>query len=158
MRIEVILGSGLTATQVEELTRRIRLGTLPTSPYEVHPLRIADQLLTLNELSQGRATILIGGLGHSVTRVTGLQPTRRVTAVRETVSILKGLRPGAQLDFRGELYSLMNYRAGMGDAAGAADLRGSDLREDGAHGGPGRRRHDALRCAARSHARGHGLA
>lgn len=92
-------------------TRRIRLATLPVSPYEVHPLRIADQLLTLNELSHGRATILIGGLGHSVSRVTGLQPTRRVTAVRDTVSILKGLRPDAQLDYRGELYSLMNYRA-----------------------------------------------
>lgn len=92
-------------------THRIRLGTLPMSPYEVHPLRIADQLLTLNELSQGRATILIGGLGHSVSRVTGLQPTRRVTAVREAVSILKGLRPDAPLDFQGELYRLMNYRA-----------------------------------------------
>ena len=92
-------------------TRRIRLGTLPMSPYEVHPLRMADQLLTLNELSQGRATILVGGLGHSVARVTGLQPTRRVTAVREAVSILKSLGPGATTDFRGELYSLMNYRA-----------------------------------------------
>lgn len=92
-------------------TRRIRLATLPVSPYEVHPLRLADQLLTLNELSQGRASILIGGLGHSVSRVTGLQPTRRVTAVRDTVSILKGLRPDAQLDYHGELYSLMNYRA-----------------------------------------------
>jgi alkanesulfonate monooxygenase SsuD/methylene tetrahydromethanopterin reductase-like flavin-dependent oxidoreductase (luciferase family) len=98
-------------TLAARATRRIRLGTLPMSPYEVHPLRIADQLLTLNELSNGRATVLIGGLGHSVSRVTGLQPTRRVTAVRETVSILKGLRPDAQLDFRGELYSLMNYRA-----------------------------------------------
>lgn len=92
-------------------TRRIRLATLPVSPYEIHPLRIADQLLTLNELSQGRATILIGGLGHSVSRVTGLQPTRRVTAVRDTIEILKGLRPDATLDHRGELYSLMNYRA-----------------------------------------------
>ncbi len=92
-------------------TRRIRLGTLPTSPYEIHPLRIADQLLTLNELSQGRSTILIGGLGHSVARVTDLQPTRRVTAVRETISILKSLRPNAATDFRGELYTLANYRA-----------------------------------------------
>jgi alkanesulfonate monooxygenase SsuD/methylene tetrahydromethanopterin reductase-like flavin-dependent oxidoreductase (luciferase family) len=81
------------------------------SPYEVHPLRIADQLLTLNELSQGRSSILIGGLGHSVARVTGLQPARRVTAVREAVSILKRLRPEAQLDFEGELYSLKHYRA-----------------------------------------------
>lgn len=92
-------------------TRRIRLGTLPTSPWEVHPLRIADQLLTLNELSDGRATILIGGLGHSVMRVTGLEATRRVTAVKDTVSILKGLRPDAMLNYEGELYSLKNYQA-----------------------------------------------
>lgn len=92
-------------------TSRLRLGTLPTSPWEVHPLRIADQLLTLNELSGGRATILIGGLGHSVTRVTGLEPVRRVTAVRDTISILKGLRPDAMLNYEGELYSLKNYQA-----------------------------------------------
>jgi 5,10-methylenetetrahydromethanopterin reductase len=92
-------------------TRRIRLGTLPMSPYEVHPLRIADTLLTLNELSGGRASILIGGLGHSVSRVTGLQPTRRVTAVRDCARILKGLKPDQTLDYQGELYSLLNYRA-----------------------------------------------
>jgi alkanesulfonate monooxygenase SsuD/methylene tetrahydromethanopterin reductase-like flavin-dependent oxidoreductase (luciferase family) len=92
-------------------TSRIRLGTLPVSPYEVHPLRIADGLLTLNELSNGRATILVGGLGHSVTRVTGLEPTRRVTAVRDTISILKGLRPDAMLNYEGELYTLKNYQA-----------------------------------------------
>jgi 5,10-methylenetetrahydromethanopterin reductase len=92
-------------------TSRLRLGTLPTSPWEVHPLRIADQLLTLNELSGGRATILIGGLGHSVTRVTGLEPARRVTAVRDTVRILKGLRPDAMLNHEGDLYTLRNYQA-----------------------------------------------
>jgi alkanesulfonate monooxygenase SsuD/methylene tetrahydromethanopterin reductase-like flavin-dependent oxidoreductase (luciferase family) len=92
-------------------TSRIRLGTLPVSPYEVHPLRIADQLLTLNELSGGRATVLVGGLGHSVSRVTGLQPLRRVTAVADTIRILKGLRPDATLDYEGAAYSLRNYRA-----------------------------------------------
>lgn len=92
-------------------TTRIRLASLPVSPYEVHPLRIADQLLTLNELSGGRATVLIGGLGHSVSRVTGLQPARRVTAVGDCVRILKGVRPDAMLDYRGEVYSLMNYLA-----------------------------------------------
>lgn len=92
-------------------TSRLRLGTLPVSPWEVHPLRIADQLLTLNELSGGRATILIGGLGHSVTRVTGLEPVRRVTAVRDTLRILKGLRPDAMLNYEGEMYTLKNYQA-----------------------------------------------
>jgi alkanesulfonate monooxygenase SsuD/methylene tetrahydromethanopterin reductase-like flavin-dependent oxidoreductase (luciferase family) len=92
-------------------TQRIRLATLPVSPYEVHPLRIADQLLTLNELTGGRATILIGGLGHSVSSVTGLEPVRRVTAVKDTIRILKGLRPDETLQYRGEMYSLLNYRA-----------------------------------------------
>jgi 5,10-methylenetetrahydromethanopterin reductase len=92
-------------------TARLRLGTLPVSPYEMHPLRIADGLLTLNELSGGRATMLIGGLGHSVTRVTGLHPARRVTAVRDCVRILKGIRPDAMLDYEGPMYSLKNYRA-----------------------------------------------
>jgi 5,10-methylenetetrahydromethanopterin reductase len=92
-------------------TRRIRLASLPVSPYEVHPLRIADQLLTLNELSNGRAGILVGGLGHSVSRVTGLEPTRRVTAVRDTLTILKGLHPEQALQYRGAMFSLTDYRA-----------------------------------------------
>lgn len=92
-------------------TRRLRLGTLPMSPWEVHPLRMADQLLTLNELSGGRATLLVGGLGHSVARVTGLEPTRRVTAVGDTLRILKGLRPDVMLNYEGDLYSLKNYQA-----------------------------------------------
>ena len=92
-------------------TTRVRLGTLPMSPWEVHPLRMADQLLTLNELSGGRATILVGGLGHSVARVTGLEPARRVTAVRDTLRILKGLRHDTMLNYTGDLYSLKNYQA-----------------------------------------------
>lgn len=143
MRVEVILGSGLTAGEVEELgliaedagihrlwvqsfpgrrdplltlaglarrTRRMHLGVLPTSPYEVHPLRIADGLLTLNELCGGRASILVGGLGHSVMRVTGLAPVRRLAAVADTVKILKGIRPDAELQYQGSMYSLMNYQ------------------------------------------------
>ena len=98
-------------TLASRATRRIRLASLPVSPYEMHPLRIADQLLTLNELSNGRAGILIGGLGHSVSRVTGLAPTRRVTAVRDTLTILKHLNPNQALQHRGAMYSLTDYRA-----------------------------------------------
>ena len=98
-------------TLAARATRRLRLATLPVSPYEMHPLRIADQLLTLNELSGGRAGVLIGGLGHSVSRVTGLAPTRRVTAVRDCIRILKDLRPDVATNVTGELYSLNAYRA-----------------------------------------------
>jgi len=88
----------------------IQLGTLPVSPYEIHPLRLADAMLTFNEMCAGRASVLIGGLGHSVMRVTALTPKRRVTAVADCVSILKGIRPDEPLNYEGECYSLLNYQ------------------------------------------------
>jgi alkanesulfonate monooxygenase SsuD/methylene tetrahydromethanopterin reductase-like flavin-dependent oxidoreductase (luciferase family) len=90
---------------------KLRLGAVPISPYEMHPLKIADALLTLNELSGGRATVTIGGLGHSVMRVTGLAPARRVRAVSECVEILHAAASGEFVDYQGELYSLQNYQA-----------------------------------------------
>jgi alkanesulfonate monooxygenase SsuD/methylene tetrahydromethanopterin reductase-like flavin-dependent oxidoreductase (luciferase family) len=99
----------LTMAGLTRSTSRMRLGTLPVSPYEVHPLRIADALLTFNELSGGRANILIGGLGHSTARVTGLKPDRRLNAVRDCVSILKGMSPHAPLNYPGESYQLTDY-------------------------------------------------
>ncbi len=46
-----------------------------------------------------------------MSRVTGLQPLRRVTAVRDTIRILKGLRCEQTLSYEGEMYALLNYRA-----------------------------------------------
>lgn len=100
----------LTMAGLGRLTRRLRLGTMPVSPYEVHPLRIADSLLTFNELCAGRAQILIGGLGRSVTRVTGIEPHRRVEAVHDCVAILKGVSAERPLHYEGELYRLTDYR------------------------------------------------
>lgn len=100
----------LTIAATAAATRRIRLGTMPVSPYEVHPLRLADQLLTLNELTAGRAAILIGGLGRSVARLTGLQPARRITAVRDCVAILKSASADQPLHHEGEVYQLVDYQ------------------------------------------------
>jgi len=99
----------LTMAGLTGSTSRVRLGTMPVSPYEVHPLRIADTLLTFNELSNGRAAILIGGLGHSMMRVTGLQPVRRLDAVRDCVSSLKGISSSEPLNYTGEIYQLTDY-------------------------------------------------
>ncbi|MBL8223999.1 MAG: LLM class flavin-dependent oxidoreductase [Chromatiales bacterium] len=143
MDIDIILGAGHTAAQVEELgalaedsgihtlwvssfpgerdawlslpglarqTRRLRLGVLPVSPYESHPLRLLETLYTLNEQAGGRASVLVGGLGRSVARVTGLKPVRRVAAVRDCVRILTGVRPDRPLDYTGSEFSLTGYQ------------------------------------------------
>jgi 5,10-methylenetetrahydromethanopterin reductase len=92
-------------------TGRMRLGVVPISPYEMHPLKITDSLLTLNEMCAGRAAITIGGMGHSVMRVVELEPMRRVRAVAECVEIIKAAATGEFINYRGEIYSLLNYQA-----------------------------------------------
>lgn len=99
----------LTMASLLQTTDQVRLGTLPVSPYEVHPLRIADTLLTFNELCNGRAAVLIGGLGHSTSRVTGLQPEHRLDSVHDCIAILKGISPDAPLNYSGKRYSLTDY-------------------------------------------------
>jgi len=99
----------LTMAGLTRLTTNVRLGYLPVSPYEVHPQRMADTLLTFNELCGGRANILVGGLGHSTARVTGLQPVRRLDTVRDCVSILKGISPDAPLQYEGDRFQLRDY-------------------------------------------------
>ncbi len=72
----------------------VRIGAVPLSPYETHPLKMAESLLTLNEMAGGKVSVTVGGLGHSVMRVTGLTPARRVTAVRDCVEIIRAAASG----------------------------------------------------------------
>ena len=94
----------LTLAAAAQATQRLRLGVMPISPYEMHPLKMAEQLYTLNELCGGRAQILVGGLGKSVMNATALQPVRRVRAVKECVEILKLLSGERAVDYQGEVF------------------------------------------------------
>jgi len=93
-------------------TSKILLGPLAISPWEMHPLKMANAVLTLNEMSNGRAMIAVSGGGgplgaiawrpaddaelwpphHPVKRTS--EPGRRVVAVRETIEVLQQARSG----------------------------------------------------------------
>ena len=90
---------------------RLRIGAVPLSPYETHPLKMAEAVLTLNELSGGKMSVTVGGLGHSVMRVTGLTPARRVTAVHDCIEIIRAAASGEFSNYQGKVYSLLNYQA-----------------------------------------------
>lgn len=94
-----------------QATHRVRLGVMPYSPYEKHPVKLADSLLTLHDASKGRAMLLVGGLGKSAMRAMGLEPARRVTAVRECVTILRGCASGRPFSHAGDLYRAGHYHA-----------------------------------------------
>ncbi len=74
-------------------TERIRLGPIAVSPFELHPLKMASSLLTLNEVAKGRAQIVVGAGGGTATAM-GAKPVRVVRAVRECVEILKAAATG----------------------------------------------------------------
>lgn len=93
---------------------RIRMGPIAISPYELHPVKIANQLFTLNEAAGGRANIVIGGGGGSVIAM-GLKPGRRVMmprmvrAVRECVEFLRGAFNERPFSYKGELFEVQGY-------------------------------------------------
>ncbi len=89
----------------------MRIGAVPLSPYETHPLKMAEGLLTLNEMSGGKMSATVGGMGHSVMRVTGMKPARRVSAVRDCVEIIRAAASGDFCNYEGKVYSLLNYQA-----------------------------------------------
>lgn len=95
-------------------SRAVRMGPVAISPFELHPLKMANSLLTLNELSGGRANLVIGGGGGTMIGM-GLKPDRRAThprmvlGVRECVSFLRGVSPTSPLNFAGELFQVQNY-------------------------------------------------
>lgn len=94
-------------------TRQIRLGVLAISPFETHPVKIANALLSLNEISGGRARVAIGGGGSvlSAIREDGLQidyrKLRVVRGVREAVEIVKAAGSGGLAGgYRGEIFKV----------------------------------------------------
>ena len=95
-------------------SRAVRMGPVAVSPFELHPLKMANALLTLNEISGGRANVVIGGGGGTMIGM-GLKPDRRAThprmvrGVRECVTFLRTISPTTPLNFKGELFEVQNY-------------------------------------------------
>lgn len=90
-------------------TRRIRLGPIAVNPFDTHPVKIAAALLTLNEAAAGRARIVVGGGGEAL-QALGLEPRRRVRAVRECMEIIRAASRGEPVSYPGELYQVHNLR------------------------------------------------
>jgi alkanesulfonate monooxygenase SsuD/methylene tetrahydromethanopterin reductase-like flavin-dependent oxidoreductase (luciferase family) len=97
-------------------TRRIAMGPIAVNPWDMHPVRISGGLHTLNELSKGRARIVIGGGGEALASL-GLKPARRVRAVQECVEIIRTASLGKRFDYAGKLYQASGYGLGWLESA-----------------------------------------
>jgi 5,10-methylenetetrahydromethanopterin reductase len=84
-------------------TSNISIGPIAVSPQELHPLKMAISLLTFNELSGGRAQIVVGG-GGGTAEAMGQKPERQVRRMRECFEILEMASRGEKGSYDGELY------------------------------------------------------
>lgn len=74
-----------------------------------HPMPVARQLATMQELAPGRVIfgVGIGGDDRHEVEVCGVDPSTRGRRMNESLDILQKLRPGGPIDYDGEFFKLV---------------------------------------------------
>jgi 5,10-methylenetetrahydromethanopterin reductase len=85
-----------------QATRRLEVESLVTDPYVRHPSLTATALATMDDLSQGRAILGIGG-GVEQPTFWGYARPHPVQAVREAVEVCRRLWRGEEVTFHGQV-------------------------------------------------------
>ncbi len=105
-----------TLTAAAMVTSTIRLGTFVASPVARHPVPFARELITLDDVSDGRFVLGVGaGVDSSrydaqVLAAPELTARQRVDRFTEFVEALDGLLMTDNFDFSGEYYSARGAR------------------------------------------------
>ncbi|MBQ0997913.1 MULTISPECIES: LLM class flavin-dependent oxidoreductase [Streptomyces] len=107
-------GAVPTLTAAAAVTDRLRLGTLVTSPNFRHPVTLAKELISLDDISGGRITLGIGagGTGFDATALgqDPWTPRERADRFTEFVGLLDRLLTEDSVSYRGEFYSAHEAR------------------------------------------------
>ncbi|MEU9577833.1 LLM class flavin-dependent oxidoreductase [Streptomyces chilikensis] len=107
-------GAVPTLTAAAAVTSRLRLGTLVTSPNFRHPVTLAKDLISLDDISEGRVTLGIGagGTGFDATALgqEPWTPRERADRFAEFVPLLDRLLTQPSVSFTGDHYSAHEAR------------------------------------------------
>jgi len=94
-------------TLLANYTDRIRLGPGVTNPYLVNPVATASALMSLDNLSGGRAVLGIGAGDKTTLSHLGIERKSPLKAVRESVQIFRSLfEKGKVKNFQGEIFTV----------------------------------------------------
>ncbi|MGC4999504.1 LLM class flavin-dependent oxidoreductase [Streptomyces sp. DT195] len=103
-----------TLTAAAGVTERLRLGTLVTSPNFRHPVTLAKELISLDDISGGRVTLGIGagGSGFDATALgqEAWSPRERADRFAEFVTLLDRLLTEDAVSYAGDHYSAHEAR------------------------------------------------
>ena len=107
-------GAVPTLTAAAAVTDRIRLGTLVTSPNFRHPVTLAKELISLDDISGGRLTLGVGagGTGFDATALgqEPWTPRERADRLAEFVPLLDRLLTEDSVSYEGDHYSAHEAR------------------------------------------------
>jgi len=91
-------------------TKTITIGVGVFNPYNRHPTLIAMEIAAFDELAGGRSALGIGsGIGDRVTRM-GLSYAKPLAALRDCVTILRGMLAGDTVTYAGNAFSVEAVR------------------------------------------------
>jgi alkanesulfonate monooxygenase SsuD/methylene tetrahydromethanopterin reductase-like flavin-dependent oxidoreductase (luciferase family) len=114
LRDRAWFGALPTLAAAASTTSRIRLGTLVTSPNFRHPVPLAKDLLSIDDISGGRLIIGIGsgGLGSDATVLgeDSWSPRERTARFIEFVELLDKLLRNSEITSKGSFYSAQEAR------------------------------------------------
>lgn len=107
-------GAVPTLVAAAAATERIRLGTLVTNPNFRHPVTLAKDLITLDDLSGGRVTLGIGagttGFDAAVLGQDAWSPRERADRFAEFLTLLDRLLTDPDVTYDGTFYSAYEAR------------------------------------------------
>jgi len=90
-------------TPFAQQSSNIAMGPMAISPFELHPIKMGASLLSLNEISGGRAAIVVGG-GGGVAENIGQRPRQVIQPMRECIEILNMMAAGTAGKYDGEFF------------------------------------------------------
>jgi alkanesulfonate monooxygenase SsuD/methylene tetrahydromethanopterin reductase-like flavin-dependent oxidoreductase (luciferase family) len=107
-RLEAITMLAAVATH----TKKVRLGTICMASFPVrHPVLLAIQWASLDQISQGRSLlgVCIGGAHEGELRAFGVKREERVERMKEGIQLLRQIWSDEEVIHRGKYYTLENY-------------------------------------------------
>jgi len=97
----------MTTVPLALASKNIKVGVAVICPYEMHPLKIANAVLTLNEYAGGRASVVVTSGGDW----TGVLKARKgeVARTREALEIIKASMGNDVVNYTGDLYNTQAF-------------------------------------------------
>ncbi|MHC1591183.1 MAG: 5,10-methylenetetrahydromethanopterin reductase [Candidatus Helarchaeales archaeon] len=103
----------VTLTHVALYTNKITIGAGVTNPYHINPAVIASSIATIDEISGGRTVLGIGAGDRTTLAELGIKRAKNLSALRESVSIIRQLWAGKSVTLEGEVFNVPLAKLGF---------------------------------------------